>query len=708
MKNNSWSSDNKDDLIRLADDLYRYDQSVKLDLAKVWEQNIRFIAGDQYIKYDKKAREYKPIPERVDEEFIPRGNDNQIYQRAEILRSNITKQAAIFAVTANSKDPKDERAAKVGLGVHDTRVELDGDRQKISDAANWGVATGNAFLKTAWAPYCKVPAVDPFGNEMKDANGQPVMVPLGDIETAVVSPFRIAVPKGTVDINAGKVVMEYSVQDLDDVKSWYGLNGNGYTGATAELGPEDVVDNILRIDQQLQEATMNARGTEFENKENKQVILKEIYVKPDEEDLPNGRMIVIANGKLLYVGDSPYAMVDSRLWHPYSHFRYRALPGNFWGVTPISQIIKLQRRLNAIDTMIILHRQTVALGQWLIPKNSIKSGSLTGRVGLKIEYTPGLGGLKPEKINGTQIGMDIFNERVLILQAMDGICGTQDIMQGKPPGDIVSGVSLELIREQAYSRFNPLYESWELFLERCARQRLVIIAKKQSEDRPNFTNILRRQLRNTTGLDIDSFIGADLDDNTNLRITAGSTIPKSQAAKLAFLQKFGEAGILGDLIQDPQKNQLFLENFGIDNFKTETNVDYEKSKYELGLYETGRNAEVKVHPKDAHPVHMKHFELKLKDPEYYSSRPPEVIEAAWAHYAEHEVAMQQAQAQQEMQGKANRDEDAYVQSLVQNGGPAGDPPSLGLFPSAIRKKQQAKKEAMAPQAPAGPPMPPNI
>lgn len=710
----SWASNQPDDLLRLAADLYSYDQTVKLDLARVWEQNIRFINGDQYIKYNKNLRQYGPIPDRVDEEYIPRGNDNQIYSRAEILRSNLTRQPPIFDVTANSKDPKDERSAKVALAVHDARTEIDNDRMVNSQAANWGVATGNAFIKTAWIPSDKIPLIDPQGQEVLDPQGQKVLVPLGDVERTCTSPFQIAVNKGCLSIAPGsttaKAVMHYSIQDVEDVKVWYGFSGDGYTGKAAELGPEDLTDNILKIDQDLQEATLNASARKQEDGADKKcVILKEIYIAPDDAGLTYGRMIVIANGKVLYVNASPYALVDRKTWHPFAHFKYRELPGNFWGITPISQVIKLQRRLNAIDTMLILHRQTMSLGQWLIPVGSLKNSALSGRVGLKINYVPGPGGSKPEKINGTQIGADIFNERGMILGAMDEICGTRDVLSGKPPGDIVSGVSLELIREQAYSRFNPLYESWELFVEHAARTRLCLIAKKQSEDRGAFTAILRRKLRHLTGLDVDTFCGADLEDNTNLRVTAGSTIPRSTAARLAFLQKFGEAGLLGDLIQDPQRNQLFLAAFNIDNFKTDTNVDYEKSKYELGLFEMGRGAEVQVDPHDTDEVHMKHFENMLKDPTYYSSRDPQVIAQAWEHYAQHEASMaQKAQMQAEQQG-AERDENAYVQSLVQNGGPNGDPPSPGLFPTGIKKKAQAVQQQMAaqqqePQPPAEAPV----
>lgn len=675
-----WSSQNNEDLLSLVEEHYKRDQDCKRQLAKTWEEVIRFIEGDQFIRYNKSARAYEPIPDRIDGEYVPRANDNQLYLRADILRSNLTRQTPIFNVTPNSSDPKDERLAKVALAVHDARTEIDEDIEKRGECADWAVSTGNAFLKVGWVPTKKIPKIDPNGEHMRDEQGNIIMVSLGDVETTVPSPLQIA-PDEVANIRDATVMQQYSIQNLDDVKEWYGFKDDNYTGEAFNLGAEEIDEsNILKIEQDLMDYMGKDRKSLKEC-----VILKETYVKPSEE-LKSGAMIIVANGKVLYRGPSPYALCDPNKWHPYQHFKYKPQPGKFWGITPLAQCVKIQRSINAIDTILILHRQTVGLGQWLIPTGSIKDGAISGRVGLKIQYKSGPKGEKPEKIQGTAIGGDIYQERMTRIAAMDAICGTQDILQGKP-GDLTSGIALETVREQAFSRFNPMYERWEKFNEKYAQLRLGLIAKNQSLDIPEFTSLLRNKLRNLTGLDVQQFVGASLEDNTNIRITAGSTIPKTTSAKLAFLREFGEAGLLGDLVQDPMKNQLFLNAFSIDNFKTTTNVDFEKSKYELGQIEYGEQPQ--VHPKDNHALHNQYFESKLKDPEWYTSRSPEVVQAAWAHYDEHEKAMQDEKEKAMGEQRMARDEEAYVQAVVNSGGPDGDPPSLDLFPSVLEQKVKA-------------------
>lgn len=691
-----WSSDNHDDLLFLIEDHYKEDQRNKLALIKLWEEGIRFIEGDQYIKYNKTLHAYEPIPDRIDREYIPRANDNQLYIRADIMRSNLTRQGPIFDITPNSNDPKDERESKVALAVHDARVELDGDREVQGEMADWLVATGNAFIKTAWCPTYKIPVINEDGTPMLDENGDPVLAAMGDAEVSSRSPLCMAPDREATSDKDLRVIMEYSYQDLDDVKNWYDQKGEGYTGLASELVEGDVTDDSGSL--KTNENLKDMRGQEKKDIKHR-VVLKETYVAPDEEELPFGRMIISCQDKILYVNDSPYAKVDLKFWHPYKHPTYKTQPGRYWGITPITQCVKLQRRLNAIDTMIILNRQTMAMGQWLVPKNTVKNGAFSGRVGLRIEYKTGPKGEKPEKINGTSVGVDIFEERKSVIEAMDSLCGTTDILKANPPTDMTSGVSMEMIREMSFNRFNPLYERWEKTLEGAAQLRLMLISKHQIENRPEFTAIIRRKLRSLTSLDIDSFLGASLGNNTNIRIEAGSTVPKSNATTLAFMEKFGEAGLLGDVIKDPFKNQMFLSKFGIDKFKTKDNVDYENAKYQLGLIETGQGAKVMMTQFDNQDIHIAYLTSKLLDPTWYTSRPPQVVQSITQLIIKRKQAADNARAQAKVQSDQQRDESAYVQSIIDRGGPDGEVPTLSLFPSAIKAKlnDDAQKETQMQQ-----------
>lgn len=692
----NWATQSEQELLDLVQEHYKDDQDNKIELARIWEENIRFIDGDQYIRYNKSAHAYEPIPDRIDKEHIPRANDNQLFVRADILRSNLTKQQGYFNLSSASKDPIDERIAKVALSVHDARTEIDMDKHYNADAADWAVATGNAFTRTAWVPSKKIPLIGENGETELDKDGNPMEAMLGDVERRTVSPFKMAPSAGATSIFDAEAIMEHSVELTSDVKSWYSVNGKGFTGKAANLNDEDIEsDSLLKIIDDLNDYNSLSKNKKY----SKHVILKTVFVKPTDE-LPFGRHIVVANGLILFDSDSQYAKYDRFQWHPYNHFRYRKKAGAFWGVTPITQCVRLQRRLNAIDTIMILHRQTMALGQWLIPKGTLPNSGLSGRVGLKIEYKVLSHQKEPKKIDGTSLGQDLWEERQMIPSSMDQICGTTDVMKGGQPGSIESGISLELIREMSFSRFNPMYEDWEQFLEKSSQLRLNLIANNQNYDLPYFTRMLQKKLKNLTGIDISTFTGQTIKENTNIRIEAGSTIPKSQTAKKAHLQKFGEAGLLGDLVEDPFKNQVFLQEFGIDNFKTETNVEWEKAKFNLAVIEQGHP--VKAHPEDDHVLHARYLKSKLQDPEWFTSRPPQVSQAGWALYQEHQKMIQDAQTSAQDQERRARDENAYVQSVVNSGGPDGDPPSLELFPTVIEDKVKQIRQSEQMQNNFGP------
>jgi hypothetical protein len=702
LKKQDWSTKKEKEIISLVNDFYDEDQKFKMRLARTWEENIRFIEGEQYIRWNAQARTYDPIPSRADREYIPKANDNQTYVRAEILRANLTRQKPKFNVTPNSNDPIDEKKSKVALAVHDTRSELDDDDIINGSCADWAVATGNAFKKTTWEPFKKIKVIDQMGRPELGEDGSELEAPIGDVVVSEVPPFNIAMDLACSDISQGEVVMEYSAQLVSQIREWYDQKGPGYTGKAKQVKEEEIRDGVsVKIVEDLKHPIGETRPIMKDR-----AILKEVYIKPSEK-LPNGRMIVMAGDIVVYDNDSPYGAINKKKWHPYDHFKYFSQAGNPWGTTPITQVVRLQRRLNAIDTMAILHRQTMALGQWLIPQNSVPDGMMSGRVGLKVVYRETPGGNKPERIPGTQLGQDVLAERQGVVLAMDTICGTTDVMQGRQPGSIESGVSLEFIREMSFSRFNPMYERWEKFNESAAKRRLQLIAKKQIFNIPFFTDQLRKKLRSITAMDIQSFVGSELSDNTNVRIVAGSSIPMSHAAKLANLQKFGEAGLLGDLIQDPMKNQLFLDEFNIDSFKTEQNVDFEKAKYNLSLIESGMMDGVQFNPRDNPQVHIKYFLTKLKDPEWYSARPPEILKAAWKYVEQFEKLNAKNKQKMIQQQMAAQDVEAYRQSLVNNGGPDGEPPSLSLFPSVLSEKVTEDEQREKAQAgPQGPPMGP--
>ena len=92
------------------------------------------------------------------------------------------------------------------------------------------------------------------------------------------------------------------------------------------------------------------------------VLLKVFRHVPDRR-FKNGWLLIYANGKVLYKGDLDSC--DGNL--PYTHIKYRDMPGLFWGGSPFSDMVPLQKRINAVDSHIVQNRKQMVSNQWLVP-----------------------------------------------------------------------------------------------------------------------------------------------------------------------------------------------------------------------------------------------------------------------------------------------------------------------------------------------------
>ena len=138
------------------------------------------------------------------------------------------------------------------------------------------------------------------------------------------------------------------------------------------------------------------------------------YIAPTKKH-KHGLMVVEASGIPLYIGESPE--FDPRCpddsWHPYTECTYLTAPLRRHGISLLENLVPLQRRLNAIDSLIILSRMTNAAPQWLDPVGSgIPEGYHSGRPGLVYKYRPvGANGAMPQRLPGIDLPPGVSQSR---------------------------------------------------------------------------------------------------------------------------------------------------------------------------------------------------------------------------------------------------------------------------------------------------------
>lgn len=664
-------SEDTEALARNIETFYKQDGSIKTRLAYNWDRNHKFLDGNQWISFDGDAETggtWKKLSVNKANEYIPRPVTNYIFDAYQTLKSYLIKNKPRSTVRPNTSTFKDRMAAKIAELVLETNWERLQEQANYEYAASCALVYGTVFKKTYWdttvATMAKIPRmemrpkIDPatgqvLGEEevpvIDPLTGQPVVdeLPLGDINTDVVEPYRIAIDPQANDIHKIRWIMEYSIQPLDWIKEVYGKTGDGYTGRADQVKEESSLSGSMRRFYQLKNSsgvkgnTQIAEGSGSTSGDvdlTNQAVLKEYYERPSVK-YPKGRLVVVANGITLYAGDSPYQGPDLGDWHPYSEYRWEIVPGRFWGKSPLDNGVEIQKHINSIDAVIILTRKTMAIPQKLVPLSAgIAPGSWTGRPGQEIAYRDG-NGIAPSTIPASGVDATVFQERAQRLEDLKAIVGNMDILKGDRPPGVTAASALNLLYEVGTGKHYPSLDRWKRFVENDQKKGLKLVAQKYREPREDFIRMLKAKNTDLSEEAINQFIGADLYDNCNVIVEAGSNIPKLQAAKQAALQEAAQMGVLA--LEQPQNRMEYLRQMGIMGFDSDIGPDTKRQEWENALLDnidlSPDNMPI-VLDADNDQIHIDVIDRRMKE-QSFMDLSPAAQEAYMRHKMEHMEAM---------------------------------------------------------------------
>lgn len=655
---------------------YQADSGPKQQLAWSWERNHLFLDGKHWIVYDgngKSGGQWRRMEVSAENEYIPRPTTNYVFDTYQTLKAYLIKNKPRSKVSPNTRSYRDKQSAKIGDLI------LEANWERLKEASNYEYAAaalvtyGTVFKKSYWDTTAlmkaRVPRMvqmpDPMTGGMKDVQatdpetGEPLFdeLPLGDVNTCVIEPHRISIDPLATDIHNCRWIMEYSIQPLSWVQEMFDRQEEGYTGLVSEVKPEKQLSGTMRRFHELKNSSgvRNANGQAAGGGTDQMVenacVVKELYEAPSRKH-PKGRMIVVASGVCLYAHDSPYEGPELGDWHPYSECRWELVPGRFWGKTALDDAVEQNKLINSIDSVIVLTRKTMAVPQKLVPMGvGIAPGQWTGRPGQEIHYRD-MGGPKPEIIPGIGVDSSVFQEREMRREALKEISGAIDILKGDRPPGVTAHSALELLYEVGTGKLFPTLDRWKGFVESDQKKQLRLVSRKYKEPRPAFIAMLKAKNTELSEESIDKFIGADLHDNCNVVVEAGSNVPKLQAAKQGRLV---EAASLGVLALDQPANRIeFLEQMGIAGFDDDINPDKKRAEWENDLLDNVAHSPDNkpiVLDCDVHAIHVEVHRKRMKEPSWMAADPA-VQQAYMAHLQEHEQMEQMAMEAKMLQAQA--------------------------------------------------------
>lgn len=556
-------------------------QSYKWVQAVQWVENILFGLGRQYIDDLLVARISRDTDGNlsVNRDYakrVPKPVNDFIGRYVETNISLLTENRPQPRITAKSDARDDRQKAELSQLVIEYLWEALNLPEKHREIARVLMYCGMCFLETAYDPTeprhlaiqetktegqmsIPGPAGAPINLPVDrkvgvlDERGAPVYkasVEFGDITCRVVSPFELHFPQVHWWEDVDWVIKEtycpvstlkdrYLVPELKSILS----KKNGWDLSALDHCSTENVQSLPLWWWERMSNVIEGPGPSIyvgtPEMWDDYVVVRTLDRKPSPK-WPKGRTVVVVGDKILY--DSPKTnggrVYDPRWphrWHPYTRYRWEAQIGSILGRSLVAKLLPKIKRINAIDTTLIMWRRTIPIATWIMPKGTSPIEDLhTGRPGSYVEYDARkTGGAAPTPVHPPNYPEAALVERETCKQEMEEIAGTEDVLRGQRPTGVNSAAMLDVLRKQALSSRSAILQAWDESLQHVGTSILQEVIKHVKADSRYEERLKILSREKSSRFTIQSFTGADLSDNVIVRVDTASMAMVSKEAKQA-------------------------------------------------------------------------------------------------------------------------------------------------------------------------------
>jgi len=556
-----------------------------------WFRNILFYLGEQWIAWFVEQNTFGSRFKLSLNEPTPVSNIIKDYVKS--MKALILNKKYATRVWPNSKEQKDKDASELGVMVLRWLESLQCNETEDTKEviALWMLLTGNGFART----YANMDN----GKYTIDAGGN--VISQGDVSVENIIPFNITVPLLGDTLRSKRYVGIKSLKEKEWVED---------TFKTLVDGPDDS-HTLLEYERQLMTLVANVSPWKSRSLDNstdvmtsldtsKLTLYKELEYRPTKK-YPRGRYVTYAGGKvILNESELPIAVTEDGEWdYTITDFKYNHTPGSFWATSGIDDLISPQKTINEIDRDLAVNRKSIGRPFVLTPKDLIlKRKSAAGQSFLQLEYDALLsGGAKPEVHAGTPYPQQILEERKInVAVAQESAGDPKNILRGQSPHSGASGVMVDILRESAEMSHTPdierFYRSWN----RVKRKQLIVAKDLFTETR------MIKVAGAGNEILIKAFKGADLYNNTDVRLEIDSGVSSTQAGQNEFVLNLVRNNFFGDVSLRPSLQYELMKRFGMSFIPTETSTHQERASRENSMVANASNTDIIVDSSLAKPI----------------------------------------------------------------------------------------------------------
>lgn len=505
---------------------------------------------------------------------------------------------------------------------------------------------------------------DEFGNTEYDAE-----LEYGDIVSRVISPFEMHIPTGHEwngeDMNW--IMREYyapidSLRDkYDDPKLKKALGGHSrgwYLDRLKDVHEVDVQSLPLWWWERLSDMVEGEQGTYGGTNSDMATgyTVVRIFDRKPNPTWPKGRTTIIMGDQVIYdspknIGARAYDPRWPERWHPYVRFTWEEQVGSIYGRSLVTKLLPKLKRVNAIDTTLIMWRRTVPIATWLAPKGAqVAQDLFSGRPGQIWEYDPiRTRGAKPEAVFPQPYPEAALREREMQIAEMEVISGTEEILRGQRPVGVNSATMLDVLRKQALASRSAILAAWDESLQEEGSIMLQEVIKHVKED-PLYLERIRVIAREKKSrLSIEKFAGTSLSDNVNVRVDTVSMALISKEAREAKAIEFLQYA--ASLMALPiGLRQAILDELGFKDSLNPSGPDVMRARHMLSLVRQGDFRYLIPFPEDDPAVFYEIFKEYKQTQEFFdlNMQQQEMVMKLMDAYKQQLVAQQQQAAEMQM------------------------------------------------------------
>lgn len=559
-----------------------------------WMCNIAALLGFDNLTWDSASKQFRNLSTNTPYLRKNRIHVNKVLPTIQNRLARLTKSRPKYNVKPNSADEDDKEAARLSEQVLDMIWDKEEMDVKVLDLLMWTQQCGHAYLKVSWDAQ--------MGEQLPDEIEYE-----GDIRVDVISPFEVyADPLATTDRDAFWMI-QARVRKLDYFRMHYPERGDWVKEEGAWLLSTQYESRINSINNQGPMSGGNI------NSQLKNAAIELTYYERRSPKHPSGRMITCANGVLLRDEELPCGEI------PLVKFDDIAISGKYYSESVITHLRPVQEQFNRVITKRAQWVNRLLTGKIIAARGSeLTREGLNDQSGEVVYYNPVPGAGVPQAMDMPLIPSYAYKEEESLDAMFNDISGINEVSRGQAPGaGITAAIALSFLAESDDTRIGIMARRNEKCMARFFKYVLMYACKLYIT--PRVLKIAGQNMEYT----VKSFEGMDLNNNYDVHVIEGSTLPGSVTAKRDLTLTLAERGWLGNP-QDPkvQEKVLKVMEFGdIAELWQDFGLDMGQIKKAIDLLKQGEMPP--INELDNHELYV--LELnRFRKTDNFEKMPPEL------------------------------------------------------------------------------------